>query len=172
MARIRRCLLYGWDVGHESRAGGWRARFACHALEAACCMGEMWAMRAELEDEGPGLHDTHYKVLVVWVRCGPWGQSWRMKGQVYMTCIRRALLVVWVRCGPWGQSWRMKGQVYMTWCIISCLLYGWDVGHESRAVGWRARFTWHALEAACCMGEMWAMRAGLEDEGPGLYDMH
>ena len=34
-----------------------------HALEAACCMGEMWAMRAELEDEG-----------------------------VYMTCIRSCLL--------------------------------------------------------------------------------
>ena len=34
-------------------------------------MGEMWAMRAELEDEGPGLHDMHYKVLGVWVRCGP-----------------------------------------------------------------------------------------------------
>ena len=125
------CLLYGWDVGHENRAGGWRARFTWHALEAVCCMGEMWAMRAELEDEGPGLHGMHYKVLVVWVRCGPWEQSWRMKGQVYMTCIR------------------------------SCLLYGWDVGHEGRAGGWRARFTWHALEAACCMGEMWAMRAEL-----------
>ena len=34
------------------------------------------------------------------------------------------------------------------------------------------RFTWHALEAACCMGEMWAMRAELEDEGPGLHGMH
>ena len=25
-------------------------------------------MRAELEDEGPGLHDMHWKLLVVWVR--------------------------------------------------------------------------------------------------------
>ena len=36
----------------------------------------------------------------------------------------------------------------------------------------RARFTWHVLEAACCTGEIWAMRAELEDEGPGLHDMH
>ena len=41
MACIRSCLLYGCDS---------------------------WAMRAELEDEGPGLHGMHYKVLVVWVR--------------------------------------------------------------------------------------------------------
>ena len=36
-----------------------KARFTWHALEAACCMGEMRAMRAELEDEGPGFHGTH-----------------------------------------------------------------------------------------------------------------
>ena len=25
-------------------------------------------------------------------------------------------------------------------------------------------YTWHALEAACCMGETWAMRAELESK--------
>ena len=46
-------------MGHENRAGVKGQVYTWHALEAACCMGEMWAMRTELEDEGPGLHDMH-----------------------------------------------------------------------------------------------------------------
>ena len=44
-------------MGHEGRAGV--KGLHDHALEAACCMGETWAMRAELESRARFTHGMH-----------------------------------------------------------------------------------------------------------------